>query len=140
MKLIKKLILLSLVVVSCTHFFTGCAYHKYELVGIVKEGDSTITPLSEISDETIKTHLMNNYQNWAYIELNQDNTFEMGWTKTDNCLSIDYTISGTFELNEKENTINFTTQTSSDKTDTANQQYLNGAIIYYDGVVFLAFK
>ena len=50
------------------------------------------------------------------------------------------TILGTYELNEKEKTITFNTPRDDGTDRKSIQQYLNGAIVYYDGLYFLAYK
>ena len=140
MKILKRITLAFVMVVACTYLFTGCAYHKYELVGIVAEGDTKITLLKDIEDETIKNHLWNNYQNNVTIDLNQNGTFEMVWGLSEYGMTVTYSQVGTFSLDEKAKTIDFIIQTGEEKTQKIAQQYLNGAIVYFDGVVFLAFK
>ena len=140
MKFIKKFTCALLVILMGAYLFSGCTAHKYELVGIVLPGDSVITPLEKIEDEEIKQYIYENYQNNIYIDLDSRGTFSMGYSLTNNGLTVSYTQVGTYELNQDENIITFYTQTSSGEMSPSKQQYLNGKIVYFDGVVFLAFK
>lgn len=139
MKHFKKVISVFFVLVSAFVLFSGCTYKKYDLVGIVKEGDNAITPISSLDDET-KNYLATNYGGKATIDLNQNNTFTLEYSLVEGGLTVSYKQTGTFELKEKENIIIFNTPRADGSDRKSTQQYLNGAIIYFDGVFFLAFK
>ena len=141
MKFLSKVISLSLIVLLGATMLVGCSTHKYELVGVImNSGDTAITPISEIPDEDIKNYVISTYGDSCYIDLNQNKTFSMGYSQTTNGLTITFEQVGTYELNQKENKIVFYTPTGTGEDRPTTQQYLNGKIIYYDGVVFLAFK
>ena len=141
MKILSKAISAMLVLLLMATMFVGCSTHKYELVGIIlNSGDTEITLIDQIQDEEIKEYLTITYGNNCYIDLNQDHTFSMGYSLTENGLTITYEQVGEYELKEDESTIIFYTPTSTGEKRPTTQQYLNGKIIYYDGVVFLAFK
>ena len=139
MKSIKKCLAVMMCFLCVAILFVGCAYKKYELVGIVKEGDSEITLIADLDDET-KEYLSTNYGMNATIDLKSNNEFELEYKLTENGLTLTYTQEGTFELNEKENIIIFYTPNSKGEQIASTQQYLNGKIVYFDGVYFLAFK
>lgn len=141
MKKIAKFLFLPLVFVLCAFCFAGCTYKTYKLVGIVaNQSDTTITKLEDIADEETKTYLSNTYNNMVTIKLKSDNSFSMSWTLVNKGLSVTYTQVGEYEIKNKENLINFYTDRGEGEVKTNTQQYLNGAIIFYDGTCFLAFK
>lgn len=141
MKIFSKLISIGLILIFSCFMLAGCSAHKYELVGIVQnEGDDVITLISEIADEEIKNYIVDSYGEDCYIQLKQNGKFVMGYSLTQNGLTITYEQVGTYEIKHKENTIVFYIPTGTKEPRAVTQQYLNGKIIYYDGVEFLAFK
>lgn len=140
MKVINRIISLLLVFFSCSVLLTGCTYKEYKLIGIVFEGDSKITKLENITDEKITQYLTENYNNNITINLKSNNNYVMSYSVVDAGLTVTYTQRGTFELKEKEETIIFTTPRGDGSTRSSTQQYSNGAIIYFDGLYYLAFK
>ena len=81
MKILKKIIATCMVLCLSMFLFSGCTYRKYELIGIIKEGDTEVTKLADITDEGMRNYLNESYQNSLYIKLNNDATYEMGYTQ-----------------------------------------------------------
>ncbi len=141
MKKIAKILSIPLILLMSVFCFAGCTFKTYKLVGIVANStDTTITKLEDITDETTKKYLSDSYDNMVTIKLKSNNTFSMSWTLVNNGLSVTYTQVGEYEIKNKENTIIFYTERSNGEVMSNTQQYLNGAIIFYDGSYFLAFK
>lgn len=139
-KMLKKIISLTLILMCSVYLFSGCTFKKYELIGIVNQGDTKITPLSEITDEETIEYLADNYNSYASIDLKSNGKFVMEYSLSETGLTITYSQTGSYKLNEKENTITFYTPKSDGTERSTTQQYTKGSIIYYDGVYFLAFK
>lgn len=140
MKLLKKMVALTMVVCASLFLFTGCTYHKYELIGIVEEDGTVVKRLHEIADQDIIDYLYTSYQNKIFIDLNMDGSFSMGYEIVNNGLTVSYTQVGTFDIDHEKEIINFHTPKGNGEYRTTPQQYSNGMIIYFDGVVHLAFK
>ena len=141
MKLLKRIIAFSLCLISSLFLFSGCTYKKYELIGVVFEGDTKITLLENITDEAIKNHIKNTYNNHISIDLKSNGSYVMEYTEEVNSyMHLTYTVSGTYELNEKKETIIFYTPSVNGDLNAATNQYSNHTIIYFDGTCHLAFR
>ena len=57
MKFIKKIVATGMVFLLSIFLFSGCTYRKYELIGIIYEGETEVTKLADITDENLKSYL-----------------------------------------------------------------------------------
>ena len=140
MKIARKILSLALIFVCSMFLFSGCRARKYELIGIIEDGKTEVTLLPQLADGETKDYLIDAYECAIYIDLKNNKDFVMGYTIHENDLTIEYTQTGTYEINEEENTIIFYTKKSDGSLKENKQQYENDMIIYYDGVEYLAFK
>ena len=140
MKAFKKIVSTLMVCLLSIFLFTGCTYRKYELIGIIKEGETAVTKLADITDDGLKNYLYTSYQNSLYIKLNSDSTYEMGYTQVDNNTIVTVTHTGTYDLSQKNETINFYEPKGNGEQRKVSHQYSNNMIIYFDGSVHLVLK
>ena len=140
MKILKKIIATCMVLCLSMFLFSGCTYRKYELIGIIKEGDTEVTKLADITDEGMRNYLNESYQNSLYIKLNNDATYEMGYTQVDGNTTVSVTHTGTYDLSKKTETINFYEPKENGEQRKVSHQYSNGMIIYFDGTIHLVLK
>lgn len=140
MKILKKIIATCMVLCLSMFLFSGCTYRKYELIGIIKEGDTEVTKLADITDEGMRNYLNESYQNSLYIKLNNDATYEMGYTQVDGNTTVSVTHTGTYDLSQKTETINFYEPKENGEQRKVSHQYSNNMIIYFDGTIHLVLK
>ena len=140
MKILKKIIATCMVLCLSMFLFSGCTYRKYELIGIIKEGDTEVTKLADITDEGMRNYLNESYQNSLYIKLNNDATYEMGYTQVDGNTTVSVTHTGTYDLSQKTETINFYEPKENGEQRKVSHQYPNNMIIYFDGTIHLVLK
>ena len=140
MKILKKIIATCMVLCLSVFLFSGCTYRKYELIGIIKEGDTEVTKLADITDEGMRNYLNESYQNSLYIKLNNDATYEMGYTQVDGNTTVSVTHTGTYDLSKKNETINFYEPKENGEQRKVSHQYSNNMIIYFDGTIHLVLK
>lgn len=140
MKILKKIIATCMVLCLSMFLFSGCTYRKYELIGIIKEGDTEVTKLADITDEGMRNYLNESYQNSLYIKLNNDATYEMGYTQVDGNTTVSVTHTGTYDLSKKNETINFYEPKENGEQRKVSHQYSNNMIIYFDGTIHLVLK
>ena len=140
MKILKKIITTCMVLCLSMFLFSGCTYRKYELIGIIKEGDTEVTKLADITDEGMRNYLNESYQNSLYIKLNNDATYEMGYTQVDGNTTVSVTHTGTYDLSQKTETINFYEPKENGEQRKVSHQYSNNMIIYFDGTIHLVLK
>lgn len=141
MKLLKRIIAFSLCLISSLFLFSGCTFKKYELIGVVFEGDTKVTPLSKITDEQILNYLEETYNSYIAIDLKSNGNYSMEYKQAvNNYLTLTYTMMGTYEIKHKEETIIFYTPNMKGDLNASTHQYSNNTIIYYDGTCHLAFK
>lgn len=140
MKFIKKIVATGMVFLLSMLLFSGCTYRKYELIGIIYEGETEVTKLADITDENLKSYLIEKYQNSFYIKLNSDATYEMCFKQVDGNTTITMRHTGTYDLSKKDEVINFYEPKANGEQRKIPHQYSNNMIIYFDGTIHLVLK
>lgn len=140
MKILRKIIATCMVLCLSLFLFSGCTYRRYELIGIINEGDTEVTKLADITDETLKNYIYSSYQNSFYIKLNSNATYEMGYSQVNGNTTVSVTHTGTYDLSTKDETINFYEPKENGEQRKVTHQYSNGMIIYFDGTIHLVLK
>lgn len=140
MKKFSRVVALLCVCILTSFVFCGCTHKRYELVGIVFDGDTKITPLEEIEDQSIVEYIKDSHGEDMYIKLKQNGDFVMGYCQYDTSTTVEITHYGRFEIDYDNETISVFFKRSDGSESKTTHQYSNNSIIYFDGTYFLAFK